>query len=458
MKRISCMLLTFHFIFFAAAAWGAEQPLYNFAKGYRLQVDGKSAIYQLALPEEVYKTVVRSDLGDVRVFNSDGESVPHAIRKQESIETREAVHLQLPFFPFNSDVKNFNADKNVDIMVAGDGTIVRINNRGDEYVAQNSIINSYLIDLSGLHQSIDELEFELAGSEGSYIKKLSLKASNDLNHWQYYVPNATLVKMDYGGHSLIKNRIKVPNRRPKYLRLDWIDRSNGIQVTAVRATLNTAHTIHMRKWSRVSGLRSKDNDQIIEFDTGGLYPIDRINVALPERNSLIEATLSSRPNKKANWTPRYSGLFYNLQVQDNLLKPEPVSVRLSTDRYWQLQIRTRGGLGARLPVLAFGWLPNDLYFLARGDGPYTLAFGNGQVGAPGRPIDALMRVLGDNQSGLLMRQARLMESVELLGDAALAPELSIPWLRILLWAILIAGVLVLGFMAYRLLKQLNAAA
>jgi len=434
---------------------GYEPPLDHYAKGFRLQTDGNFAIYRLPLDNDIYKTTVRSDLGDIRVFNNNGEIVPHAIHKMAPVESHESIQLSLPFFPFRQDTNNQSALPS-DIFIAENGRITYIQGRGSAVPTENSDSNSYLIDLSSVQQSIDELEFEFAGEEINYVKKASLSYSDNLNDWHMYT-NITLVRLLYSGHTLVKNRVPAPKIKAKYIRFDWYDNSSVLRLNAVHALLNSSKYNQNRLWSQINGIRSEKDDHIIKYDTSGQFPIDRIELVMPVNNTLIEATLSSRRNEKGIWTQRYSGLFYNLRVQNLVLQSETVAMSLITDRYWQLQIKTLEGLGSLIPQLKFGWIPDELYFLARGPEPYTLAFGNGQIGTPNKPIDALTQVLNNNQTDMLVGQAQTAGAILLMGESALKPELEVPWQRLVLWTILIVGVLVTSFMAYRLIKQINLA-
>jgi len=175
---------------------------------------------------------------------------------------------------------------------------------------------------------------------------------------------------------------------------------------------------------------------------------------LPEENTLIEAEINSRNNEKSEWHRRYTGLIYNLKVKENSIESGEINIRPTTDQFWQLEVKTQDGLGDELPTLEFAWTANELYFLARGQGPFTLAYGNGQIDPPGKPIDVLMNVLTKDQEKNLVGEAELGTEINLMGDDALKSELVIPWRRILLWGVLIFGVLILGVMVFRLYKQM----
>ena len=70
-------------------ALATTATLQDFAYGLRVEAAGTGPIWELTLPEAVYRGVTRADLGDLRVFNAAGVVVPHALRLPEAI-AREA--------------------------------------------------------------------------------------------------------------------------------------------------------------------------------------------------------------------------------------------------------------------------------------------------------------------------------------------------------------------------------
>ena len=454
-KTVIGCLLSFTSMAVAATVMAGAPDLEQFARGYELKTDGSAAIYKLNLPQSIYQTTVRNDLGDIRVFNKDKKRVPHAIRRPESNQEKGMIHLDLPFFPLHeSDISRNNGGTSLEFKVADDGTIIKIHSSKNFSVADNADIRRYLIDTSGVKQSIDEFEFELTGVESGFIKRAKLQYSDNLNDWYTLVDNFSIAELDYGSHKLHKNKLTLPKKKFRYLRFVWKEKPDGIQLKNIKARINTVWTSHHRQRMQVSGQLTDSEKQIYEFDLGGRFPLDRINIILPEENTLIEAEINSRNNEESEWRRRYTGLIYNLQVKENSIENGEINIRPTRDQFWQLQVKTEDGLGDELPVLEFAWAPNELYFLARGQGPFTLAYGNGQIDPPGKPIDVLMNVLTEDQEQNLVGEAELGVEVNLMGDDALKSELVIPWRRILLWGVLILGVLILGIMVFRLYKQM----
>ena len=94
---LACLL-----VFPVAGAVAAETPS-SFAYGMAIRADAGEALYRLELPRAVYLGAVRSDLGDLRVFNGAGEVVPHAFRPRAASATQKRDPVALPFFPLRGD-------------------------------------------------------------------------------------------------------------------------------------------------------------------------------------------------------------------------------------------------------------------------------------------------------------------------------------------------------------------
>jgi uncharacterized protein DUF3999 len=58
----------------------------DFARALLIEANSGAAIYEVKIPANVYETVVRRDLGDMRVFNANEELVPHTLRKPKKLK------------------------------------------------------------------------------------------------------------------------------------------------------------------------------------------------------------------------------------------------------------------------------------------------------------------------------------------------------------------------------------
>lgn len=450
-KLFLCLLLL------PATVFAAEPALEDFAAGFEITTGGSAAIYRVPLPAAVYDTATRDDLGDVRVYNGEKQLIPHAIRRRQEAGATETIRTDVPFFPLPNELESGGG--RLDITVRDDGAIVAIKLHEPAGSEADDGTKRYILDLSGLKSNVDALEFTLISSERNYLKRALLEASDDLNYWSPLVQNAALSSLRYAGHDLVKNRINLTGAKPRYLRFTWQDEISQIRIMGVRATLDSRSTYHERTWSTITGAGSQEKGRrIYDFDTGGVFPVEQVNILLPEENSLIEATLKSRKSAEDDWRVRDTGLYYHLSMKGTHLERGPVTIGHTTDRYWRLEVKNGDGMGSAPPQMKFAWQADELYFLARGKGPFTLAYGNADAEAPGKPVDALMHALSDDQQSGLITTATLGQPLELRGEDALRPGMKIHWQRILLWSVLVIGVLVIAAITLRLYKQMGSAA
>jgi hypothetical protein len=142
---------------------------------------------------------------------------------------------------------------------------------------------------------------------------------------------------------------------------------------------------------------------------------------------------------------------YDLQNNGATLRNRAVMIAPNTDRYWRMQTHTAGGIGQGAPTLQVGWVPQEVTFVARGHGPFQLAFGSASTRSAASPLHTL---LADPSIPISVGAATVGALRELGGTTQLAVKRELPWKTWGLWAVLIAAVGVLGTVAYRLSREL----
>ena len=79
-------------------------------------------VQTVLVPDELYRRVRRSDLGDVRVFNASGADVPYAIRSLSDSIEEVPTELSFPIFPIEGPPLA-SVDK-IEIEVSRSGTAI----------------------------------------------------------------------------------------------------------------------------------------------------------------------------------------------------------------------------------------------------------------------------------------------------------------------------------------------
>ncbi|MCG3201509.1 MAG: hypothetical protein NFCOHLIN_01379 [Gammaproteobacteria bacterium] len=410
---------------------------------------GKAPFYTLTLPEIVYHTVTRPDRGDIRVFDADGRVVPHMLQSLPAPK-RPASWSRLPVFPLPAGKTGATPANDVHVRVDERGAVI------DVIAADAAPVGShYLLDASAVAAPIEALRLDWGEGHRRMLARARVECSEDLDRWRE-VAIGSLAELREGDARLYQNVIALPGTRCRYLRLAWP--SSEARIAGVEARLAPpeaeAAPSPPVQWRDLEPVRQSDGGY--EFDAGGFFPVTRVNVNWPGESTVARLRVEARTDAAAAWRPVHTGLFFALEIDGGPLSGEAAAVRVTLARHWRIRVAEHGDPSIpAAPRLLLGWQPDRLLFVASGAPPYRLAYGNAAA-PPGSNIAAslyerLQRPGGSDEAG----QAVAGVPRAVAGDAALVPRSPpLPWQRILLWAVLVLGVLLLGRMALGLYREM----
>lgn len=444
------------FVVTGPALAGTPEPN-DFAYGMRLEVDGREGLYEAPLTLPVYRSVTRGDLGDLCVFNGQGEVVPFAVIRPSLETARTAEPVSLPIFPLSAPPGLGTEKLSLRVNKDKSGSIISVTTGNGAGTRRETA--AYLLDAGRLGKNIAALELEPAPGTGGFVRRVAVESSEDLEHWMAVVPETTVVSLSYGAHTLERRRIELGSARAPYYRISSPDPGGMPALAGVRAWLAADAREPARQWISAAA-RENGGAGVFEytFDTVGRMPVDRIRVELPQENTLVNVSFFSRPAKDEPWSVRRSSLVFKMRIQGHDVSNGDIEFPPCSDRYWLMRVdRSGGGLGQRAPRLAMGWVPEKLVFVARGTPPFTLACGSARSRVDGEGGDELLagfKKLGKGNAAA--GTAVIGPRTVLGGEAALRPRL-VPgdWKNAVLWACLAVGVGLLAWMAIRLHRQLK---
>lgn len=449
MRRLTGLLL-WVLQFNTQAAPPAPQ---DFAYGLRLQVPAGGALYRLPVPEAVYLNATRSDLGDLRLFNAQGEILAHLVRAPAPPAAEERF-TSVPYFPLPEDTPTGDGPRDLRIEVTADGAIVNVR-RGQG--ATGTGATRYLVDTSQLQWAVAGVQLEWsAPAQERFFTAVQIESGSDLEHWQA-AGNAQLAQLRYGEHALRQDEIALSAPvRGKYLKLTWPAGRDGVAITAVRV-MPPAPVRAPQRWTHRFDGAAAQAGLAIDFDLGTALAVDRVRPVFQRDNLVTELRIVTRADTGQPWTRRCSGVVYALNADGRNLASTPLSCPGPAHRYWRIELQgeNASGLTQTLPQLEVSWPASEIVFVASGTPPYTLAYASARVPAPPAPVRALLTALDDESNRQLIREATVGEPIALSGDVALRPKLAWPWQQILLWAVLIGAVALLSTLALRLYRDMK---
>ena len=426
----------------SGSALAADLKPTDFAYGLLVETAGEDAGYRVPLPVAVYQTAVRADLGDLRVFNSQGEVVPYALERPDAgISVRQAVPLAL----FHLKDTSAAALDAVRITVESGKSAVNVQTPGSASVAAAS----YLLDARALNTPVAALILQWPDDAADFAGRMQVEVGDTLGQWRRIASAAPVANLHARGEHLVERRLEIRPTQAKFWRLSWVGAEapfglTGVLAEPARETLEAARANVMVAGTAVSGQARE-----FEFDLGASPPIDRVNLELPELNTTVAVDLLSRADPKAPWRPVVHAGLYRLKSAGTELRNGPIHIAPDTDRYWLARIDARGGsIGNGVPRLSAGWVAQNAVFLARGSGPYLIAYGSATVGPADMSLDSLPKAVE-------IGNATAAAPTLLGGRERLRPATSVPWRNGLLWVILVVAAGILAAMVVRLSKEMG---
>lgn len=452
-RRRTCRLLpSLILLFIPLWAWSAQQTtpptLQDFAWGKPLLLDGEGGLYRLPLPEEVHRGLARADLGDLRVFNGAGELVPQLLLDATAQAIVPEEPVALPWFALPTPQQQAQAGMGIRIRTDLQGAVVDVQRQGWE---DDGPAYQYLIDASALERPMLGLRLQWQAGEENFLLPITVELSDDLQHWRRLPGPFSIASMQQGEAQLRQDTLSFDGLESRYLRISWPLASRGQPLDGVFAQPQGERREPARQWLSLTPQSMQPQQGEYHFEVTGYYPFEYMQLVLPQDNTTALATLYSSASLEApSWYTRHYGMHYRL----GQWRSPSVAMRPSRDRHWRLQVDMGGGgLGQGAAQLRLGWTPRTLLFLARGEGPFMLAFGAYNV--PTAQDEGLRSLMASSHQAT-EHMAQLGPRVALGGVERLtaAPE-PLPWGNILLWAVLLLGVALLAAMAWQLARQMR---
>jgi hypothetical protein len=445
---ISCLLLGPALAQAQAQTHAQAQALapHDFAFGLPVITTKDAPAYRFALPIDVYRNTDRDDLGDIRLFNAQGDAVPMSLLRPTVQAPIHVAPHALPLFPLHEGARAVL--DGVRVTIDSPGSAIKLQTQNGARI--DTATYQYILDARELDAPLAGLRLQWPDAASDYSGRVRLEASDDLGAWRTVVAVAPIANLHANGQALIENRISLAPTTANFWRLTWIGAAPAFEVTAVQAESADGLAEPVRAVLDVLGTADPGRADSYSFDLGAHPPVTRVNVLLPEANTVLSIELSSHRTPVDPWHPVSRASFYRIKAADGEQQNAPLEITTDRDRYWRARIVGSGALPHAPPRLHVEWVPNEVTFLARGQPPFLFAYGSAT--AVSAETD-----LAHVPDRLEIAAATLGSPRALGGPSRLVPQPpAFPWIRAVLWSVLILAVALLAWMAYRLSKEPNA--
>jgi len=470
MKRVSVALLSLLPLFASADPAPLHKPTpAECAMRLPVAVSGENGVVQMLLPIEVYLHARSAELADLRVYNDAGQLLPFALHRpsyRTRIEFREHATAMFPIYVQASDARD---DLELQLRTNMDGSLLTINARGSEPPSSRKQLSSVIVDLgpSDRHELLESLAFDLPEQTHDYRARLAIERSDDLRLWDGVAHGSVdWISAADASRRLVVDRIDLPNGDGRYLKVRWLE-GEPMGFATIRARWRSASVpLDPTLEVQLSGTPGPIDGDFV-YATSPAIAATAIGLDLADPNSVMPVSIGfyrqMRQPKPQLWLlPSIESTFYRLNHNGRERQSSRIHIGALSGAQWVVRPQT-GGHAA--PKLVLSWQPQTLVFNAQGSGFY-LAFGaDAQVHtrwlggvaqmaqvAPGFSREEIEQLERAKPGVLQSTPTTSMNApVEVVATDADAARMR----RFALWSVLGFGVLVLGFMTWRLYGQMQ---
>lgn len=351
----------------AALAQAATLTPQQFTFRSGIELRAGQATHQLVLPLAVYEGVNNDDLGDLRVFNGNGDAVPYTLLRQPVAAVPTGKEIPAPLIP--ASARKSAADAEAGIVFD----------------------TSRAPATTGTRRQT--LRLELApGAFG--IHGLTLDASDDLRTWRRVRDGAQVAIISKEGQRVERTSVSWDDRGSKYLRLRWNNAPLAPPIKVAMLTTTEPAPAPPLIWSAPlqavqSGLDHAD------YALPGRLPLEWLRVALADANDVATVAIQQyqedppRSRRDGHWDTLASSTVYRLASPLGELTSPDVSLNLPAIKRLRLAAPARNGVTGA-PAVQVGFMPQILVFQAQGPGPYSLMWGAAGITSAAVPPETVL--------------------------------------------------------------------
>lgn len=414
----------------------ADLKAQDFALSLKVEASG-AQVLRIDLPAAALVAIRRPDKGDIRVVDAHDRPLSMAFIAAGAARQSE-VHLDaMPFGAPDGDER----PAPVSVRVDRDGSSVNIQSGTSETGAPG---HGVVFDTRNVRETATGLSLEAIVPKQKPVR-ISIATGKDLKSWEP-LAERVLFRPGDGPELLGGNRIALPPvaLQGHYMHVVW---QGEPELSISGATLFTSITPPRPRISiPASGLTLTDTHMLDFSMPPGAMPA-AMRVTMTGNDGVVPLRLLGRDTAETPWTPlamaslRQGATGALLEIGERPLR----LIRLEAD--------PRSAGFSQAPKVELHYAPITLAVAFNGAGPYRLLVGNGEAKPATFALSDLTNATGPLAEARVIG-AKPDVAVELGGGG----HASMPSPRLIaLWLALLAGVALLAYAAFRLMRSNSAA-
>jgi hypothetical protein len=457
---VSARRLAFAALALCAGFAAADAPgPRDFAWRAPIELPAGAGVARIALPAAALMQLQSSDARDLRVFNGGGEPVAFALMAPpgaaQAPRTKTRVYPALPLYSAPAGRARPQGSMQVHIDDASGGRSVWVQMDGAP-VAGAPALDSVLFDTQSERQPVTGLELQATLPANTPVW-IAASTSADLAQWTPLPVRGRVYRFEgAGAPANLAVEFEQPVQLEKrYLRLDWGGQP-GVSVQGTAGLVAAAVKPPQRPVAELPAPQAAGANAI-ELDTGFLTPIAALSLTTAQDNTLLPVRVLGRNDASQPWRLLGQTVVYRLSTGPQASSNAPLELHGASARRLRIESTTGANLAVANLRAGAEFEPLQAVFVATGAAPFELAAGRADAGAVALPLATIASTLGTERRPQDLPLAAV-------GAGTLQPDNgplaglwpAAPGKTAVLWSVLVAGVLLLGGVAWSLMRQLKS--
>jgi hypothetical protein len=450
----------------AASLTQAQEALVPDAFGWRasLATSGHAGLVRAAVPADALARLQSRDSADLRVFDRSGRPVPFALARPPlppaPSRQQTSAFPALPLYAAQPGQPGPKGAVQLRVEETGDSRTmwVHLGQDGAQPApAGAQPLQAALFDTRAQKEPVTAFIVR-AGIPSNVPVHFTLATSADLANWTSVRVLGRVFRFEgEGAPANDRLELQAPLAlHDRYLRVDWSGQQ-GVQLDALVGLLGARQPEPAYLAVDLQAPVAEGPSALV-WQLGFATPIARLDLGTPQDNTIVPLRVLGRNQPSEPWRLLASPLVYRLGSAGQPGSSNPPVGLADASVRWLRAEATHGARLDGLPLKARVLLePLEVVFPAGDAGPYTLAAGRAYTPSAALPLGMLAATTSTPIAELPLATLAAAQGT------TPATGWWTPWLprgvdtkTATLWGVLAVGVLVLGGVAWALLRQLNA--
>lgn len=463
-RRIGFLLLPAALALGAASSNAQGPAPREFAWRAPVEVPAGASLARVELPGPALLRLRSRDARDVRVFNAAGEAVAFAVMDPPRpapmpAAARTAGYPALALFSPSATEGQPKGSVQVRIDEPAGRRSVWVQMDGSDPIPVGRKLDSALFATKDERQLLGGLDVQATLPANTPVR-IAVSSSADLAQWTALPVRGRLYRFE-GEQGPVNMTLEFEHQPVKlegrYLRLDWKGQQ-GVSVTGIMGIVASKAQPPARVRAELpppQGAGPAAAELVTGFDT----PIAALALTTSRSNALVPVRILGRNDASQPWRLLAQTVVYRLGTAGDEVTNPPVALNGASAARLRFESTNGSELASAQLQANVDFDPVRLVFAATGAGPFELAAGRASTERAALPLAAIASALGERKvedlPAATLGTPHMREKPEDGTWARLWPGAEIPGKTTALWAVLLAGVLLLAGVAWTLLRQLK---